>query len=295
MQRRNFLKLVTIATAGLGIEGVVHSVPKDDRHLLFLGTCAGLEHEGDPVGPRDIHGFCMLHVPPNTVIDFAADARDKMRYWGVDEEPIDNILITHSHFDHFDPPTIIAFARDRWKSFGRRTNVFSGETVVETLRPAAADSKAEEFLAITQVRVGDRIPLAEDLAATVLPSSHWTAPTPVYFLLEFRGRKILYAVDSSVFNPEILACLEGHHLDAVIADCTWLQEEVDPKKSGHMNYKMVCEQMAELRARGIVTDSTPCYITHMALRTTADYERCSPDARRHGLRMAHDGMALYFP
>ena len=295
MQRRDFFKTITVATAALGIEGIVHSVPKDDRHLLFLGTCAGLEHDGDPTGPRDIHGYCMLYMPPDTVIDFAAEARDKMRYWGVDEERIENVLITHSHFDHFDAPAIIGFAQDRWEAFGKKTNLWSGETVVQALQPAAAEAEAEEFLVITEVRVGDRIPLGKNLAAIVLPSSHWTAPTPVYFLLEFRGREILYAVDSSVFSSETLACLEGHHLDAVIADCTWLEEEVDPKTSGHMNYKMVAEQMAELRARGIATDSTPCHITHMALRTTADYMQFSPGARGHGLRMAYDGMAVYFP
>jgi len=89
--------------------------------------------------------------------------------------------------------------------------------------------------------------------------------------------------------------LKGRHLDAVITDCTFLEQDVDPKKSGHMNYRMVYEQMAKLRALGIADASTPCYITHMALRTTADYKRFSPGARRLGLRMAYDGMSIYVP
>lgn len=295
MHRRQFLRAVALGTFTLGVDYRFNCIIRDGRHLLFLGTCAALDHEGEPVGPRDIHGYAMLYVPPNSVIDFAVDARDKMRYWGVDERAIGNILITHSHHDHFDPPTIIAFARDRWNDYRAKTSVFSSQTVVQTLRPAVAEAEADGFVTVTEVKVGDRIQLAEGLAAVVLPSSHWTAPTPVYFLLEFYGREILYAVDSSAFTPETIECLKERHLDAVITDCTFLDQYVDPKKSGHMNYNMVCEQMAKLRARGIADASTPCYITHMALRSTADYKRFSPGARRLGLRMAYDGMSIYVP
>jgi ribonuclease BN (tRNA processing enzyme) len=262
-------------------------------YLQSLGTKAGTEYqEYAPTEPQSIFGYAMLYVPPNAVIDFAQDARDKIRHWGVAEEDIDNILFTHSHFDHYDPPTVLSFARDRWREFGRKTHAFASETVFADLTRASAEAQAEGFLTITKVTPGNRIDLAEGVAAVALPSSHWTAPTPVQFLLEFHGKEVLYAPDSAAFREEDFAALQGHRLDAVIIDCTYLDDEVDPEKSGHMNYSMVCEQMAELRERGSATESTLCFITHLV---ASDYHLVASAARDLGLITAHDGLRIVLP
>lgn len=275
--------------AGLDVPGGAEETP----YLQFLGAKAGTEYrEYAPAEPRSIFGYAMLYVPPNTVIDFAQDARDKMRHWGVPEQDINNILFTHSHFDHYDAPTVLSFARDRWQKSSRKTRAFASETVCAGLQQASADAEADGFLTITKVTPGDRLALAEDVAATVLPSSHWTAPTPVHFLLEFHGKEILYAVDAAAMRDEDFAPLAGHRLDAVIIDCTYLDAEVDPEKSGHMNYSMVGEQMAALGERGFATDSTRCYITHLS---TVDYGRHELTTREFGLLMAYDGLRLLFP
>ncbi len=262
-------------------------------YLQFLGTKAGTEYqEYAPTEPQSIFGYAMLYVPPNAVIDFAQDARDKMRHWEVAEAGIDDILFTHSHFDHYDPPTVLSFARDRWREFGRKTHAFASETVFADLTRASADSQAEAFLAVTRVAPGDRIDLAEGVAAVVLPSSHWTAPTPVQLLLELHGTEVLYAPDAAAFREEDFAALQGHRLDSVIIDCTYLDGEVDPEKSGHMNYSMVCEQMAALRERGLATETTRCYITHLV---SSDYRQCASAARDLGLLAAHEGLRIILP
>jgi phosphoribosyl 1,2-cyclic phosphate phosphodiesterase len=295
MRRRRFLTTIGSALAGLRVRSALGGEAPDLRRLLFLGTCAGLDHQGDPTGPRDIHGYTMLYVPPNAVVDFAADARDKMRYWGVNERDVDHILITHSHYDHFDAPTVIAFAHDRWQGHGRKTSVYADETSFGLLRAAADQGKAGEFLDARKVVAGDRIAVSEGVAAVAIPSSHWTVATPLNYILEFRGRKILYAVDSAAFSGEMIEALRGHHLDVLIADCTWLGQPVDPAQSGHMNFEMVCKEVAGLRERGTLADWAPCYITHMALSTPEDYRAFAPKARRLGLRMTHDGMTIFIP
>jgi len=263
---------------------------KEAFYLRFLGTKAGTEYcPYAPTEPRSIFGYAMLHVPPNTVIDFAQDAPDKMRHWEVAEEDIDNILFTHSHFDHYDGPTVLSFAHDRWDKLGRKTKAFASETVFAALSEASAEAGAEKYLILTQVSPGDRIALAEGVSATVLPSSHWTAPTPVTYLLDCHGTKVFYAVDAAAFRDEEFAALAGQHLDAVITDCTYLDAEVDPEKSGHMNYSMVRQQMQALSERGIATDQTPCYITHLI---TIDHEQGAAAAREYGLRMAYDGLRV---
>jgi len=266
------------------------SGPIASSFLQFLGTKAGTEYvEYAPGESKCIFGYSMLYVPPNTVIDFAQDARDKMRHWGVSEERIDNVLFTHSHFDHFDAPTILSFARDRWEQFNRQTHAYASQTVFAALQEAVEEAGAAEFLKVTKVSVGDRIALADGVAATVLPSSHWTAPTPVHFLLEFHGKEMLYAVDAAAPKEEGFAALAGHCIDALITDCTYLDGEVDPTKSGHMNYTMVCEFMAEIKKRGLAEASAPCYITHLI---SVDYAQAAPVARDLGLRMAYDGLRI---
>jgi len=290
----SWLATFAVLVIGVGADRMAISQPPGEgRYLQLLGTKAGTEYqEYAPTEARSIFGYAMLSVPPNTVIDFAEDARDKMRHWGVAEEDVDNILFTHSHFDHYDAPTVLSFARDRWQEFERKTHVFASETVFASLTQESAAAEAQDFLAVTKVVPGDRIPLADGVAATVLPSSHWTAPTPVHYLLEFHGREVLYAVDAAALRDEDLDALAGHRLDAVIIDCTYLDAEVDPEKSGHMNYSMVRQQMSALTGRGLATDATPCYLTHLI---TIDHRQGAAAAREFGLRMPYDGFRILFP
>ncbi|HJN15555.1 MAG TPA: MBL fold metallo-hydrolase [Armatimonadota bacterium] len=293
--RTNYwLAALCVAVVGIGANRMSISQPLGEGHYLqFLGTKAGTEYvEYAPADERSIFGYAMLSVPPNTVIDFAEDARDKMRHWGVSEEGVDNILFTHSHFDHYDGPTVLSFARDRWQEFGRKTHAFAPEAVFAALTQESDAADAGGFLTVTEVVPGDRIPLADGVAATALPSSHWTAPAPIHYLLEFHGRKILYAVDAAALRDEDFDALVGHRLDAAIIDCTYLDAEVDPEKSGHMNYAMVREQMSALTERGCATDATPCYITHLI---TIDHRQGAAAAREFGLRMPHDGFRILFP
>ena len=261
--------------------------------LQFLGTKAGTEYRKyTPTESQSIFGYTMLYAPPNAVIDFAEDARDKIRHWGVKEKDIDNILFTHGHPDHFHAPTVLSFARDRWQTYSRKTRAFASETVYARLEQTRDKAEAGAFLTVTRVTVGDRINLAESLAVTVMPSNHWTAPTPIHFLIELHDKKILYAVDAAAGQDDYFAALKGHLLDAVIVDCTYLDREVDPSKSGHMNYKMVRQFMTELRDRDLATPSTRCYITHMV---PVKYSQCAPVAREMDLLMAHDGLRIFFP
>ena len=261
--------------------------------LQFLGTKAGTEHRKyAPTESRSIFGYAMLYAPPNAVIDFAEDARDKIRHWGLNEKDVDNIFFTHGHPDHFHAPTVLSFARDRWQTYSRKTRAFASETVYARLEQTCGKAEAGAFLTVTKVTVGDRINLADNLAVTVMPSTHWTAPTPIHLLIEFHDKKILYAVDSAAGQDDYFAALKGHVLDAVIVDCTYLDREVDPSKSGHMNYKMVRHFMSKLRARDLATQSTRCYITHMV---PVKYSQCAPVAREMDLLMAHDGLRIFFP
>ena len=277
-----------------GQAGIKDAKPAQEApYLQFLGTKAGTEYlEYAPSEARSIFGYAMLYVPPNAVVDFAQDAREKMRHWGVTEESIDKILITHAHPDHLHVPTLMAFARERWHAVKRATHVYASETAYRSITKETVESDADAFLTVTRIAAGDRIELAENVSALVIPSTHWTARTPVHFLFQFHGKEILYAVDAALGKDDYFAHFAGHQLDVVIIDCTYLEREVDPTGSGHMNYAMVCGEMEKLRGCGATTAETPCYITHLV---PVSHESAAAAAAKHGLLVAYDGLRLTFP
>ncbi len=110
---------------------------------------------------------------------------------GADELPLDKLIISHGHYDHFDEDSVPTLMKN-------------GNTELI----GALDVKAEcEALNITKnttfMAIGDEV-IRDELKITALPCDHGElAPDALGLLIEIEGKKIYYMGDTA-YRPDLL-------------------------------------------------------------------------------------------
>lgn len=161
-------------------------------HASFLIQGAGASLLIDPVFsehcfPLALPGLRRRVAPPCTLQDLP---------------PIDAVLLTHSHYDHLDLPTL--------EQLGHQTPLFV---------PAghAAWLQRKGFQHTTEVRWHDRVQIRAGIQLTATPAQHFTARSPwdrdqahwCGWLIEGAGCKLWHAGDSG-YCPAFAELGERH-------------------------------------------------------------------------------------
>ena len=120
---------------------------------------------------------------------------------------IDAVLITHNHYDHLDVETLADLhARDA----PRMIMPLGNDTIVKARVP---DARAEAF------DWGDRVALSDGVAATLVPSYHWSARGALdrrmalwcSFIIEAGATRIFHVGDTGYHDGSLYERLGAQH------------------------------------------------------------------------------------
>ena len=282
--------------------------------LLFLGTGAGdfqalddTANESPYVvaarqaGGRNLRYAAASLVTPDLLID-CHDTRQLARFRGSTAE-IRQLLITHGHWDHFQPLAVLELAAD----LAQPLQIYGTSVIGSALAFAAEhvwDPEQGRFHAQTStanlhfhsVDHGDCFAVGPT-RVTAVRASHMLDKTSLLieqpalnYVIERAGITLFYGLDSSYLLPETLSLLADFHLDAVVLDGTFGDQVIDPALSGHMTFAMVAETVEQLRAVGAVTDATAIIASHISLASVPPHDQLAADLARRGIALAYDGM-----
>ena len=68
--------------------------------------------------------------------------------------------------------------------------------------------------------------------------------------------------------------------------------QIDPAASGHNNWAMLDETLAELRAAGCVDDDTVIVAAHLSTANVGPHDQVAPEQSGKGITLAYDGLVL---
>lgn len=279
------------------------------RFFQFLGTGAGDANFGAidaaQVSPKDLRRYACNYLTPDLLIDFNDHTPGALDAYGIDPGSIEYLLISHGHYDHFQPLEIIRFAA----SLPQPLKVYGNSMVVDALefcRQNVFDEESGRFVAprgsynleTIKLALGSRTAVGEVQVTAVLGNHFMNKPYNIMeqqalnFLVEVGGKKVFYGLDSSYMIPQTLALLAGAHLDLAILDATFGPLEIDPAKSGHHNWAMLDETLAELRAAGCVDEDTVIVADHLSTGSVGPHDEVADEQASKGITLAYDGLTL---
>lgn len=198
---------------------------------------------------------------------------------GWDVGALDAVLLSHLHGDHFGGLPFL-FMEYLYESPRSRPFVIYGpqdtERRVKALFTALYEKTAAEPMPFPveyrELRAGETIHLGE-AHVTAIPVHHVPELTSFGYLVEARGRKVLYSGDTA-WTDELMAHADG--VDLFICECSTYETRLDI----HVSYPEIAARAHELGCRRVL-------LTHLGsepLRRLADITlECARDGMRVSL------------
>jgi len=281
----------------------------ETRYIQLLGTGAGDANFGTPnsVGlpTRDVRRHACNYMAPDMLIDFNQQTPGALDEFGISRRAIKHLFVSHGHYDHFQPREILCFA----ESLPQPLVVYGNTMVRDALdfcRCNEFDQESGRFAArqatfnieTTVVTPGMVVKAGDTTVTTVLGNHFINKPYCIMeqqalnFLVEVAGKTVFYGLDSSYMLPATLEMLSGSHFDVAILDATFGPLDIDPLKSGHLNWKMLDETIAELRDAGCIDDETVIVADHLSTNNVEPCHEVAEKLAEKGITLAYDGQKL---
>ena len=251
--------------------------------LQFLGTCAcdfspRLKTDLKDKFDKDCRRSSALLLDGKYLIDCGVHTVESLRIAGVDTSLITDVLITHTHLDHYNEDNIKELACGRsvplrvWLREGAQPKDLGNADVHYT----------EQFKPYT---IGD-------LSLTAIPANHDPNATPQHFIIEYKGKKLYYGCDGGWFKNESFIFLKKAGLDLAVIDCTVGNYDGDFRIGEHNSIPMVKMMLPSLLTTGAIKKDTKIILSHLAPSLHESHEKTEAIAAEFGATVAYDGMKL---
>jgi adenosylcobinamide kinase/adenosylcobinamide-phosphate guanylyltransferase len=214
-------------------------------------SCTWMRANGDVRGQTSalVDGTLLLDCGPE-----APRAAERLGHSLVD---VRHLLFTHAHPDHTGPAALM------WRAWTGR------EDVVDVAGPPAVIEECRHWVAPDapiawhSLSAGDAVDLG-GYRVRAVAAEHGDAsigPALLYDITGPDGRRIFWATDTAPLPPSTLDAVAGANFDAVFLE----QTNGDDLDAGtdHLDLVSWPLQLAELRRRGAVTDTTQLVALHL--------------------------------
>lgn len=230
-------------------------------------------------------------INDDLLIDLPADTYHHFLQNDIEGDKIPNLLISHTHGDHFYPAELYmhggCFAHRRRANLLR---VWGGKAVETTYRHALGEDcehlAFSRLIPFTPTAVGS-------YTVTPLPARHAEGTDALFFLIEEKGKRLLYAHDTGYFYDEVFDYFKEHALrfDAVSFDCTNVDIAISDKGS-HMGIPNILRARERLEALGCIDEGTVQVINHFSHNANPLHHVLEERVKDLGLLVSYDGMVV---
>lgn len=288
LPRRDFL--IATLLAGTGSAIMPARAQRTDRQQVdvrLLGTGAS-DHDWKRLGEPDVRGSTSTLIDGRVLIDCGRTGRANLERSHVAPDALTDLVITHSHGDHFDINQIREVLDARAAGLPLPGIWASAQALVALRRQLDGRFVGHALTSGMSFDLGR-------LHATALPANH-LLPDPAeqafHFLIETPRGNLLYALDGAWQLKPARQLIGRTRLDMIIWDAT-MSETGDYRIFEHNDLAMIGLMMQSLKTTRAVHDRTVCVLDHIA-RTLwpADLKQSEKLASDRGWILAADGMSL---
>lgn len=246
-------------------------------------------------GEREFRTRTQVLINDDLSIDFPPEAYVHSLKFGVDLSALKNLIVTHSHMDHFYAHDFVLRGYKYAQLEADLLSVYGNEEVAKVFYECTRRELKEEVathIAMNTVKAYQCLNIGGYRVLT-LPAMHGTKEEALLYYVEGNGKGYLHLFDTGDVSDEAIDFLarNGAHAQLVAFDCTLLDA---PYQAGrrHMCIEGDLALADRLLNAGIIDGKTVKVITHFSHNSNPVEERLSEIERRYNLVAAKDGLSI---
>jgi len=255
-------------------------------------------------GGKNIRGHSSLFIHPNVLIDLPPDLPLLAHRANVDLSLVTQILITHTHPDHFYPDLLV------WHSFSSNTALdnFGCFQNVEELHVFGSVSACRKVLSVLSKNASRDIfyniivhPIApwrsfmvSHFQITAVPANHHVDQDDALNFIISDGLKTLgYFIDTGAISGEVTNFLLKQKIkfDAILIDAGGGLRRAAEYTGGHMSIEMIKVLVGQWRENDILHEKSQVILSHLT-HHSPPHDLFVGVAQKHNLVLAYDGLEV---
>ncbi len=252
-------------------------------------SCAVCENARKVRG-KEIRSRHMTTVDDDIQFDLSPDFFYHITALGMDPRTIRHLIVTHAHGDHFAPEPLNLHRPPFALTDVKLLHLICNETVAKQAEGAMEKGFAGSKVDLAIIKPYTPIILDGETTLTALNAHHALEAGGGYiYLLERKGRKLLYAHDTGILKDEVFEYLSGCELDAASLDCTGAYKGAGEH---HMHIPACEKVISRLMNMDALKKNAKVILNHFSHgggATQADLEK---EAGKRGWISAYDGMVV---
>ncbi len=266
--------------------------------LLFLGTCAA---DYNPRLRTDLADCFDLNarrsnavlLNGHTLIDCGDWILKELEIAGVEAAAIENVMVSHSHKDHFRPDHLCTLAQQA----GHPIHIYASADTLELLAKKTAGVPGGELLVPHRMnsRCTPTAVQVDELSVITLPSNHQTeipGEETLHYLVEQDGRTLFYGTDGAWLPTVTGKYLFEKQLNCYLFDATCGDYDDDYRIFEHNTIPMIRTMLKVLRQHNAFAPDAKLYLTHIAPSLHKPHDETVQLAAKDGLLVAYDGLEV---
>lgn len=233
------------------------------------------------------------------LVDFGGDTYFHFLRQGKTLWDIENILLTHSHADHFSMEQFSA--RYHWQSAQTAKyptlNLYASQDLIDKVWRAVDSLKMEKemierFWIFHAVKAFEKF-VVDGYTITPLSARHAGEENAFVYLIEKDGKTLFYGNDTGTFDDTIDNWLADNnkYIDMLSLDCT--KGDRETPYYGHMSMSEGRAIADRFLAKGIIDNKTRLYYTHFAHGCGMVYDELKIVAKeKYSFEITYDGLQV---
>lgn len=221
-------------------------------------------------------------------IDFGPDLFYHMLKYGLRYDRLRELVITHSHMDHFMPDELLM----RRKGMSQmpetsRLRITGSSDVTERVQTLFGDME-QYLLTLNPVSHGSRVMLCDDVELTACQADHG-APDSLFYAFRTKEYSLLIANDTGWFPGKTWDLLKEFTFDAVVLDCCFMHWD---NPCGHLGGESFVACLEELRKQGSLKENAQLIANHFSHNPNLTHDELCDWLNPKGIMVGYDGMEI---
>lgn len=252
---------------------------KTDMKILFMGTGAADWNLQTRKNETFFRRFTSVMINNDLMIDCNYETIDFIEKHNYKTDKIDNLLITHTHSDHYS-----AIAAE--KILGSDKTILGDINALPRFGNTSSIHKAIPLY--TPVNIGKY----EIIALAANHSVENSSEQPLHYIISDGTKRIFWGCDGAWFLNKTWHTIRKYTYDLVVFDGTLNDNPGDYRIFEHNNLNMITEMSETFKSLNLVNSDSKIMISHMSRYSQYPHKELEKYLKKYDILPAYDGMEI---